>query len=296
MSRSSRNTPPSALVLNLPYSGGSVPPPVGKHLGWSPEDWRLEHWRLTDPHLVEIVREAAIYEGEDGPAERPLLVYPYSPLVADPWGLWAAELGGQRVADDFPPGPAIIPRSTSGQTIEWSERDRELIFERTVSPYYRQIEEAARNLLADRPLVLSITLRSYSSKPQAFESSRLYPRPRVCVSAWPGPTPQGLVDLIGGTFQAFHWWPELGWPHERGACLPPGLVGHPRMRAIGLSLDRSLYMDEHNGRLLPAAEGVARVLRTLFNLLDQELNRVAQRRLERRLKPKPSSIIKAGRL
>jgi len=294
MSRSAKNAAPSALVLNLPYSGGSVPSAVGKHLGLSPEDWRLEHWRLTDPYLVEIAREASIYEGVSGPAERPLMFYPYSPLVADPWGLWAAELAGKETGE----GPAIPPRTTAGRPIEWNEHDRELIFERTVRPFFEQIETAARELLADRPLVLLITLRSYSSQPQAFERSRLYPRPRVCVSTRPGPTPKGLADLIGGTFRAFRWWPELGWPHERGACLPPGLAGHPRMRALGLSLDRSLYMDERSGRLLPAAEGVARVLRTLFNLLDQELSRVAQRRLDRALKPREreSSIIKAGRL
>ncbi|MDR2724898.1 MAG: hypothetical protein LBC90_02285, partial [Candidatus Adiutrix sp.] len=88
-----------------------------------------------------------------------------------------------------------------------------------------------------------------------------------------------------------------------GACLPEELAGNPRVRALGLSLCRGLYLDERTGRRKGSAQGVVRVLRTFLGLLDQEMDRVARLRLDRSLAPKfkksapiPSPVIKAARL
>ena len=284
----------AGIIINLPYTAAAVPSPLAKRLGLSAEDWQLEHWRLTDPYLAQIVREAAVYEGRDGEVIRPVVIYPFSPVVADPWGLWAAELNGDQGA--LPPGPAILPRTTAGRAINWTPKDRELIFGRTVEPFYRQIEEAAGALLEDSPLILVLTLRSYGSNPLVFEKCKKYPRPQVAVGSTAGLTPDGLVNLAGDTFRAFRWWPELNWPHGGGACLPPPLAGHPRVRSMTLSLGRDLYMDERSGRLKDSSESVARILRTVFNLLDQELGRVAEARISRNLRArKKSPIIKANR-
>ena len=76
-----------------------------------------------------------------------------------------------------------------------------------------------------------------------------------------------------------------------------------RVRALGLSLCRGLYLDESTGQRKSSAGGVVRVLRTLFSLLDQEMDRVARLRLDRSLAPRtrkkapiPSPVIKAARL
>lgn len=283
----------AGIIINLPYTAGGVPPPLAKRLGLSPEDWQLEHWRLTDPYLAQIVREAAGYEGADGEISRPVIVYSFSPVVADPWGLWAAELGGD---ENFQiPKPATLPRTTAGKPIAWSSRDQELIFQRTVFPFFKQIEEAAKNLLAVSPLILVLTLRSDGSNPLNFEKSRKYPRPQVTVGATAGLTPDGLVNLAGDTFRALRWWPELNWPHSGGVCLPPSLAGHPRVRSMTLSLCRELYMNERNGHLKETSDGAARILRTVFNLLDQELTRVGQVRISRSLRTrKKFPIIKAN--
>ena len=278
----------------MPYTAGGVPPPLAKRLALSPEDWQTEHWRLTDPYLARIVREAAVYEGREGEVVRPVVVYPFSPVVADPWGLWAAELGEDK--SQGPPRAAIMPKTTAGRAIDWSPKDRELIFARTVEPFYRQIEQAAEALWSDSPIILVLTLRSYGSAPLTFEHSRKYPRPQVVVGSTAGLTPDGLVNLAGDTFRAFRWWPELNWPHSGGGCLPPALAGQPRVRSMTISLGRDLYMDEKTGRLKDSSEGVARVLRTVFNLLDQELARVAGVRISRSLRTKKQSpIIKANR-
>ncbi|MDR0881955.1 MAG: N-formylglutamate amidohydrolase [Candidatus Adiutrix sp.] len=281
----------NAVVINLPYAGGGAPPPVAKHLNLAPGEWQLEHWRLTDPCLAEVLRLAAAPEARP---PRPVVVNPWSPLVADPWGLWAAELASAGDQPE-PGGAAILSRTTAGKAITWTEAEREVIFGRSVRPFYAQIEAAVAEMLQIAPLVLVITLRSYSSRPFAFERNRKFPRPQVCVGARSGLTPPGLADLAGDVFLACRWWPELSWPQAGGACLPPSLAGRPRVRALGLSLCRSLYMDEDTGRPKPAAAGVARVLSTVFNILDQELSRVSQLRLDR-ARPKDSPVIKANQL
>ncbi|MDR2935495.1 MAG: N-formylglutamate amidohydrolase [Candidatus Adiutrix sp.] len=287
------------IIINLPYTSAAVPPPVARRLGLSPEEWQLEHWRLIDPHLGELVREAACYERRDVKTDRPVVVYPLSPLVADPWGLWAAELAEEAPA--APPKPAVISRTTAGRALPpWSEKDAELILNRSVAPFHREITEAARRLLAETPLVLVLTLRSFGSMPLPFEKCRKYPRPQAAIGSRPGLTPTGLAELAGGVLKSCRWWPELDWPQAEGACLPPELAESPRVRALGLSLCRGLYFDERTGRRKSSAQSVVRVLRTLFNLLDQEMARVAQVRLDRALAPKkkarPSPVIKASQI
>ncbi|MDR1044072.1 MAG: N-formylglutamate amidohydrolase [Candidatus Adiutrix sp.] len=283
----------SAVIINLPYSSVAVPPAIAGRLGLSPEEWRLEHWRLSDPPLAGIVREAAGRAGRPG---RALVVYPVSPLAADPWGLWAAELGAGGGRDLYRPGPAIPPRTSAGREINWRPKDRDFIFERTVRPFYREIEDRAREGLGDFPLVLVLTIRSFSARPWPFEKNRRFPRPQAAVSTAEGLSPPGLANLAGDCFRALRWWPELNWPQARGACLPPGLAGHPRVRALGLSLSRELYLDESSGAQKEAAGRVVRVLSTLFNLLDEELARVAGLRLDRAFKARKSPIVKAAAL
>lgn len=289
----------SGVVINLPYAGSSLPPAVASRLGLTPDELRLEHWRLTDPILADIVRKAALIERRGRAAERPLIINGWSPLTADPWGLWAAELAAAEGQDfrpeDLAGRPAILPCTTAGQAIKWNGKDLEIILSRSAYPFHEQIEQAARDFLACAPLVLIVTVRSFTSMPLGFEASKKYPRPQVCVSTSPGLTPGGLAGLAGNTFRICRWWPELNWPHRFGACVPRGLVGSPRVRSLGLSLSRSLYMDERSGRKKETADGISRVLATLFNLFDEELVRVAGLRLNRMIKPKQSPIIKADR-
>jgi hypothetical protein len=293
------------VILNLPYTSSAVPPPVARRLGLSQEEWQLEHWRLIDPPLGEIVREAACFERRKVKINRPLIAYPLSPLVADPWGLWAAELAeGSGTA---PIKPAVLPRTTAGRALAWPEKDIEIILGRSVVPFHREITAAARHLLDDEqaPMVLVVTLRSFGTMPLPFEKCRKYPRPQAAVGFQPDRTPQGLADLAGSILRSFRWWPELNWPQAEGACLPEELAGHPRVRALGLSLCRSLYLDERTGGRKSSAQSVVRVLRTFFNLLDQEVDRVGRARLTRALAPArpakasprvPSPVIKAERL
>lgn len=288
----------NSVIINLPYTAQAAPPAVAKRLALGPEEWQLEHWRLTDPYLADIAREAAVFEKRRHKVVRPVITYPYSPLVADPWGLLAAELAeGEAPAA----GPAILPRTTAGKPLAaaWGEKDRHTIFQRTTAPFMEELERAAGETLAESPMALIVTLRSFAAMPQDFEKDRRYPRPQACVVTAGAMTPEGLANLTGDAFKAFRWWAELNRPHVAPCpTVPPGLLNSPRVRAIGLSLARGLYMDERTGRRKGAmAKSVVRVLKTVFNLFDQEMGHVARLRLERaRAEEENSPIIKADKM
>lgn len=290
----------SCVIINLPYTSTAIPEALAKRLAFTPEELQLEHWRLIDPYLGEIVREAAVSERQSLRVERPVIHYPFSPLVADPWGSWATELAptDNSEAREI---PTIFTQSTAGRPINWSPKDRETIFQRTTQPFHQQVEKEIYRTLEDNPLVLLITLRSFSPWPPKRDRADIFlgqklpggmGEPQVCIITREKATPLGLANLAGGIFQTLGWWPVLNWPQAHGAVLPPGLEGNRRVLALGLSLNRSLYLDEKTGRRRPTFSRVARVLRTLFNLLNQELKRVSRVRLDR-LKGPPSPVIKA---
>ncbi|MDR1036074.1 MAG: N-formylglutamate amidohydrolase [Deltaproteobacteria bacterium] len=191
-----------------------------------------------------------------------------------------------------PPGPAIISRSTGDRPLfDWTDPERETILRKSAVPYLAEIRDRCGELLDRGSLVLLLTARSFASAPWDYESDRRYPRPQLGIGAMDGKrTPRGLAEFIGRTFKAFGLWPELDRPH-RGAWAPPEHAGSPRLLCCTVSFRRDLYMDERTGRLLEGAGALSRVLRTVFGLLEDELDQVVKVRYRRRHPPKPPSMV-----
>jgi hypothetical protein len=278
----------AGLVLNVPYGALAAPPPVARRLGLGPDDWRRENWRLSDPYLLGLAREAAI-RGRDSPP-RPLLAYGYSPLVADPMGLMASEMG-----QGEPGGPVLLAKDTSGRELpDWGEAERTFILQKTCEPYLSDLGRTCLELLAKENLVCLVTLRSFSSEPESWQKDRRRPRPQIFLGASSGHTPEGLAHLAGTVFRAMGFWPQLGWPLS--VSNPPAAVaGEGRLKTLDVGLRRDLYLDERTGKSKEAAPALVRVLRLFLGLLEQELDRVAKLRLRRAFPPKkPSSVLKAA--
>ena len=288
----------ASLILNIPYGGLQMPPMVQKRLALNTEELGWEHFRLTDPCLLKAVSEAAggaVLKGFLGSKpipERTLVAYRYSPLVSDPLGFLAASLSGGE-----PRSPEFIRTGSSGKDFQpWSPEERETVLKNSALPYLSEIKDKCLELLGSDTLVLLLTLRSFSSKPWNYEADRRYPRPQVSIgSGDEQKTPSGLASFIGRTFRTFGMWPELNWPHS-GAWAPEGLQRLPRLFAANLSFRRDLFMDEAAGRLSPNYESFVRILRTIFTLLEEELETVVKIRWRRKHPPKPPSmVIKSGK-
>ncbi|MDR0355301.1 MAG: N-formylglutamate amidohydrolase [Deltaproteobacteria bacterium] len=279
----------AGLVINVPYGGLEIPPAVQKRLPLSADDLRGEHWRLCDPHLLSIFQKAA--QGDDKRGPWPLIHYPFSPLVADPLGLLAQELDQTREL-----GPFVLTKTTTGRELpQWSEKDRLFLLEKTTVPYAAELKRQCLAELEGQNLLALITVRSFSSEPQAFERDRRFPRPQISLGSSDAHTPEGLAELAGHVFRSLGFWPQLNWPAS-GAAVPLELAGQPRLKALGLALRRDLYLDEKTGRLKESLEAVVRVMRTFLNLLSQELDRVAEVKLRRAFRTKKASnVIKADR-
>jgi hypothetical protein len=259
----------------------------------TPEELGWENYRLADPHLLRVATMAAdegvmaLKSGKKKVPKRELVSYPFSPLVSDPLGILAGELGA-----DAPPGPAFIPKSTMGKPLDlWKPGEEETVLNKSSLPYLGKLKETCLEFLQKDNLVLLLTLRSFSAKPWNFESERRYPRPDANIgTSLENKTPKGLETFVGKFLKAFGFWPELDWPH-RGAYLPPELAGSPRLLALGLSFRRDLYMNETTGKPEKKAESLARVLRTVFSLLEQQLENVVRIRHLREHPPKPPSMV-----
>jgi hypothetical protein len=263
-----------------------VPNSILQRLPLNREEVAREHWFLTDPILLDIARQA-VDPGSEKPS-RPLIIFNYSPLVVDPLGMIISELGQENGLK-----PGFLTIDTTGKALPgWSESDRQFIMAQTVNPYHQDLGQACLKLLASENMVALVTLRSFFTEPQRHERHRQRPRPQVCLGSSTEHTPQGLAALSGTIFRALGLWPQLNWPLTT-ANLPELMTGQPRLKALNIGLRRDLYMDEKNGQVKSTSEGLVRVLKIFFDLLEQELNRVARLRLNRASPPKkPSSIIK----
>jgi hypothetical protein len=298
----------AGLILNVPYGSPFLPRAIQKRLTLTEEETRWENWRLTDPFLLNLVKEASqpaspalspsLRRLEENSSARSanwpnlkLISYPFSPLVADPLGSLAQELGQIAV-----PSPTILTRGALQKDLpEWTASEKEFIFAHCVNPYLEQLSQAANNLLAEESLVLILTIRFFAAKANIMDH-KANPKPQINLGFDERHTPKGLLHLAGHVFKRFGLWSELDYPLV-GAPIPEALKKHARLKALGLAIRRDLYLDETKASLLGSASSLVRVLRSFFSLLGQELDRVARLRFRRAFPPKPpSSVIKADKV
>jgi hypothetical protein len=299
----------AGLLLNVPYGSPFLPQAVARRLSLTAEEVRWENWNLTDPFLLDLIKRAVSPDPPPPeasgspdlvrPAQRSLhklpecllVSYPYSPLVADPLGLVARELG-----QIDSPAPAILTRGTQEKDLpQWTASEQAFLRERCIQPYLDELAAGVRKLLDSENLAVLVNIRFFSLKPWLHEPRGRIPLPQISLGLSDEQTPKGLVHLIGHIFRTFGLWTELDYP-QAGTAVPRTLAGRPRLKVLGLGLRRDLYLDETKAEFKTSLQSLVRILRTLFCLMGQELDRVAQVRIRRAFPPKPpSSIIKAAK-
>jgi hypothetical protein len=295
----------AGLILNVPYGSPYLPKPVHKRLSLTDEQLAWENWHLTDPFLLDLVKKAAepadnknpisraVVKGapdnDQKPANCLVISYPFSPLVADPLGLLAVELG-----QTPSPQPFILTRGTQEKDLPaWNSEEKQFIFTRCVNPYLDQLIQGAKKLLTQEKMVILINIRFFSLHSWLHDEVRPIPKPQINLGFMDKKTPQGLVHLIGHIFKTFGLWTEMDFPLS-GTAMPKEMLPLPRLLALGLSFRRDLYLDETKAVPKTTNDSLIRVLKAVINLISQELDRVAEARIKRAYPPKaPSNIIKA---
>ncbi|MDR2340223.1 MAG: N-formylglutamate amidohydrolase [Deltaproteobacteria bacterium] len=283
----------ATLVITVPYGGLFVPPMIKRLLGLGDQELGWENFRLADPLLLGIAADACQgteltgFMGKKPLPERTLVSYAYSPLVSDPLGFLACQLSGEE--HSF---PKFIKEGATGKAFPaLGPKEAEAILAKSAKPFLAELDKRCSQALESESLVLLLMLRSHGSKPLNHEFDRRYPRPQVCVGSHQGgKTPPGLAAFIGRTFRMFGLWPEPDWPNP-GAFVPDGLQQSPRLLSAGISFRRDLYMDESTGKGTRGQKSLVRVLRTVFSLLEDELESVLRIRYRRKHPPKPPSMV-----
>ncbi|KXS56182.1 MAG: hypothetical protein AMR96_04270 [Candidatus Adiutrix intracellularis] len=269
------------IIINPP-SNVTLPLALTRNLYLTLEKRQLKHWHLIDaPPLADIAREAVCFTQHPVTIDYSITTYPLSPLVPTPWRLWTTEL-----TEDMPivgpPRPAFLPRTTAGKLINCLTQNREIIFNRSVIPFHQEIITTARRLLADSPPILANTMRSFSFTPLNFKRSHHYPQLQATVNSLPSSTPPPyLLNLAGRVFKSCRLWAELDWLQDRDVYLTTELIGHPRAQILDIPLYRNIYLDEKINRVKSSTRNISRVLKTIPNLLNQELTQIVRLRLER---------------
>lgn len=268
------------IIINLP-SSVTLPPALARKLYLSPEKHQLKYWPLIAHPLTDITREVVRFTQRPVTIDHSVTTYSLSSLEPNSWKLWAHELTEDMPAVDLP-RPAFPPRTTADKLINWFAQNRKVIFGRSIIPFHQEIMATARRLLADSPLILIITIRSFIFIPLNFKRNFHYPKLQTTDNSLPSSTPPPyLLNLADRALKSCRLWAKLDCLQYRNACLTTKLIGHPLARTLSILLYRNLYLDEKTNQVKSSARSMSRVLKIILNLLNQELTQTAKLRLER---------------
>jgi N-formylglutamate amidohydrolase len=108
---------------------------------------------------------------------------------------------------------------------------------------------------------LVVDCHSFPSVPLPYETDQRPQRPEICIGTDPCHSPASLVTAATEVFRGAGFATEIDRPFS-GALVPEPFHGRdPRVWAIMIEVNRSLYMDERSGERLPSFAGIAAKVR-----------------------------------
>ncbi len=252
-------------IFHIPHSSTVIPAHVRGSLSLSDEDLAHELLLMTDHYTDEL------FDYNSEPVCR--AVFPVSRLVLDP----------ERLTDDplepmAEKGMGVVYVKTSGgrplRHLDFRPTKTELIDEFYV-PHHRELDRMIAESLRDHGSCLILDCHSFPLKPWPFESGRERPRPEICLGTDPFHTPEWLAAEGERLFEMEGFRVERNHPFS-GALVPGRFYWkQPRVIALMIEVNRSLYMDEITGKRLPEFLGfksiLLGVLRDLMSNLGEQI-------------------------
>jgi len=261
------------ILLHIPHSSLHVPENVGPTFIVDQKELERELLLLTDRYTEEL------FELES--AER--LVFGVSRLVVDP----------ERFEDDAVEPMAkrgmgaVYTQTTSGSPLK-SDASREHLISEYYGPHHEELNEWARNALAEHGRCLLIDCHSYPSQPLLCDQDQTSERPMFCVGTDPFHTPPYLTkslvealeelaqDFATDTIAAFSGVVLVDRPYS-GTMVPSRFYGlDPRVESIMIEVNRSLYMDEETGEKRPSFQNLRGSLAEVLSVVAESWNKVEQ--------------------
>ena len=224
-------------VVHIPHSSTVIPEDVRRTLLPSDAELEQELLRLTDrftDELFAVDPELAVP-----------VVFGVSRLVVDP----------ERFADDASEPMAargmgaVYTATTDGAPLRGplTTSERTELLARFYEPHHAALQAATQRAIDETGGCLIIDAHSFPSEPLPCDISQERPRPDICIGTDPFHTPELLaVDAVAG-FKARGLEVTVNRPYA-GALVPARWHGRdPRVSAVMIEVNRSLYMDELTG-------------------------------------------------
>lgn len=235
---------PEWVVLHIPHDSVYIPPHVMPQFAVSEAELQHELLLMTDHHTHDLFGA--------GHCPNQVVRANVSRLVVDV----------ERFADDaMEPmsvrGMGVIYTKTANQELlrqKLSEDARKALLENYYHPHHTRLEAMVEEKLARFGQCLVLDCHSFPSSPLPYEPNQDPVRPDICIGTDPFHTPDSLRGSFVSAFEAAGYKVRLDSPFS-GALVP---LKHyrkdPRVKAVMVEINRSLYMNEETGSLLECFE------------------------------------------
>ena len=243
----------TSTVFHIPHSSTVIPAEDRERFFLSDRALRRELLRMTDRYTDDLFR---------GPGQR--VVMPVSRLVCD----------AERFRDktrEIMTGQGMwvcYTRTSDGEPLKTTDAAYEAeILRRYYDPHHRALTGAVDRALEQTGRCLLVDCHSFAAARLSYEVSEAQPRPQICIGTDPFHTPAALENRCRELFERLGYTVAVNTPFA-GVLVPEKHYGRePRVRAVMLEVNRSLYMDEATGEKLPEYDRVQRDLAAVIAAL-----------------------------
>lgn len=251
---------PSA-ILHILYSSRVIPPTVRKSILLSDEALTRELIRMTDSFTDELFQVDSSLAAS--------VVFPVSRLVVDV----------ERFLDDsLEPMAmrgmgAVYTRTSEGSILrgEGNTPEKEQLLAAYYHPHHKNLANAVQTVLDRCGSCLVIDCHSFASVPLPHEGDQSPERPDICLGTDNFHTPKELVALAVDLFEEAGFRTRLNRPFS-GALVPEVFYRRdPRVRAIMIEVNRSLYLNEASGQRLPSFAAFRAKFQAVLTKLSESL-------------------------
>lgn len=260
-----------SFVLHIPHASTRIPADIRSRLKLDDGSLRREVLLMTDWYTDELFSH-----GESGWVA---VTYPISRLVVDP----------ERFTDDSQEamaaiGMGVIYTRTSNGTVlrdPPSDRQRQSLLNTYYFPHHKQLDFAVQSALDESDHCLLVDCHSFPKEPLPYEMDQSPERPDICIGTDEFHTPPAVADAAVNAFEGAGFKVAVNRPFA-GALVPMKFFGQdPRVMALMVEVNRSLYMDEGSGRKLGGfvdVQGtISRCLRELSDTVPKGASSVIHR-------------------
>ena len=236
---------PPWVILHLPHDADRIPGEVRDQFILNDEDLARELLCMTD-HRTAVLFGAVLASA--------VARAPVSRLVVDVerFEFDAEEPMAER-------GMGVVYSRTSAQAplrraLAVAERER--LLEAYYRPHHLRLTRLVNDALADHGKALVLDAHSFPSLPLPYERWKGR-RPDICIGTDAFHTAAALRDVFVASFEKAGFDVAVDAPFA-GALVPSRHYrADPRVQAVMVEVNRSLYLDEATGRPLSGFRGIA---------------------------------------